>query len=84
MYYVYVLKSSKDNKIYTGFTSNLKRRFFEHNQGLVESTKNRRPLILIYYQAFNDERDARNEERYLKIGGKAKTELKNRIKYSLA
>ena len=48
-YYVYVLLSDKDNKFYTGFASNLKRRFEEHCKGYVESTKNRRPLILIYY-----------------------------------
>jgi len=48
-YYVYVLLSDKDNKFYTGFTNNLKRRFEEHQKGRVKSTKNRRPLKLIYY-----------------------------------
>ncbi len=47
MYYVYVLRSEKDNKNYTGYTKNLKLRFEQHRKGLVLSTKNRRPLVLI-------------------------------------
>jgi len=84
MYYVYVLKSAKDSRIYTGFTSNLRRRIFEHNQGLVESTRNRQPLELIYYEAYKNEQDARNREQYLKSGGKSRSEIKNQLKYSLA
>ena len=48
-YYIYVLKSKKDNKMYTGYTKDLKLRFEQHNKGLVDSTKNRQPLKLIYY-----------------------------------
>lgn len=83
MYYVYVLKSLKDGKIYTGFSSDLKCRYLEHCSGLVKSTKNRRPLKLIYYQAFDSEIDAINEEKYLKSGSKARNALKLRIKDSL-
>ncbi len=83
MYYFYILKSLKDGKIYNGFSSDLKRRFSEHQNGLVSSTKNRRPLKLIYYQAFSSEIDARLEEKYLKSGGKARNSLKLRIKDSL-
>jgi len=83
MYYVYILKSLKDNNIYTGFSSNLKRRFSQHISGKVKSTKNRIPLKLIYYEAYLDEIDARNRERYLKSGGKAKISLKLQIKNSL-
>ena len=46
-YYVYVLKSKKDKKNYVGYTENLKLRFEQHNKGLVASTKNRRPLVII-------------------------------------
>lgn len=83
MYYVYVLKSLKDNEIYTGYSSNLKSRIERHNKGLVISTKNRRPLKLVYYQAFLSKKDAIREEIYLKSGGKAKNNLKTRIKSSL-
>ncbi|PIZ61483.1 excinuclease ABC subunit C, partial [Candidatus Shapirobacteria bacterium CG_4_10_14_0_2_um_filter_40_12] len=68
MYYVYVLQSLKDKKLYTGYSSDLKRRIIEHNQGLVASTKNRRPLKLVYYQAFESGADAGKEEKYLKSG----------------
>jgi len=47
MYYVYVLKSKKDNNNYTGYTSDLRNRLTEHNEGKSVSTKNRRPLVLI-------------------------------------
>src|SRR3989344_6766443 len=48
MYYVYVLLSKTDGKFYTGSTENLKSRFEQHRRGCVVSTKERRPLELIY------------------------------------
>ena len=47
-YYTYVLQSLKDYNFYTGYTKNIKLRFEQHNNGLVESTKNRIPFKLIY------------------------------------
>ena len=49
-HYVYVLKSEKDKKLYTGYTKNLKLRFEQHQNGEVDSTKYRRPLKLIYFE----------------------------------
>jgi putative endonuclease len=66
MHYVYVLKSLKDLKLYIGKTANLKRRFNEHQKGKVKSTKNRRPLSLIFYEAFAIKGDAAKRERYFK------------------
>jgi putative endonuclease len=83
MYYVYILKSLSDNNIYTGFTSDLKHRYQQHIDGLVLSTKSRRPLKLIYYEAYLSKKDALIQEKYLKSGGRAKTDLKNKIKNSL-
>ena len=79
MYYVYLLISEKDGNFYTGSTADLTRRFEEHNSGLVNSTKNRLPLKLIYYEACLNEIDARNRERYLK-SGMGKKYLRNRLK----
>ena len=79
MYYAYLLISEKDGNFYTGSTADLKRRFEEHNSGLVNSTKNRLPLKLIYYEACLNETDARNRERYLK-SGMGKKYLRNRLK----
>ena len=68
MFYIYVLKSTKDNKLYIGYTENLKVRFNQHNEGRVESTKNRRPLQLVYYEACLDKQKALNREKYFKTG----------------
>lgn len=66
MYYTYVLQSEKDGNFYVGFTADLKQRFEQHGKGLVDSTRERRPLKLIYYEACADIRDATNREKYLK------------------
>ena len=79
MYYTYVLKSIKDNKFYIGFTKDLKLRFEQHDKGQVESTKNRRPLVLIYYEACLDKSDANKREKYLK-SYHGKMFLKGRLK----
>jgi putative endonuclease len=79
MFYVYVLKSLRDNLLYTGSTNDLQRRFKEHNSGLIESTKHRRPFNLIYYEACIDEKDARIREKYLKTG-MGKRFVYNRLK----
>lgn len=66
MFYVYVLHSEKDKNLYTGFTHDLKKRLEKHNQGKVESTKDRHPLKLIYYEACLNQQDATHRESYLK------------------
>ena len=48
--YVYILRSLKDKKKYIGSTINIIKRLKIHNKGGVNSTKNRRPLILETYQ----------------------------------
>ncbi len=65
-YYVYILQSLKDNKFYAGFTENLKLRFEEHKKGRVLSTKDRRPLKLIYSEVCLNKKDAMRREKYLK------------------
>ena len=79
MYYVYILYSEKDSKFYTGSTNDLKRRLHEHNSGSVKSTRNRKPLQLIYYEGCLNEEDAQQREKYLK-SGMGKRYLKNRLK----
>ena len=78
MFYVYVLKSKKDGKIYIGFTINLINRFREHRNGEVDCTKYRRPLELIYYEAYKNREIAQKRERQLK-GGKAHIALRKRL-----
>jgi putative endonuclease len=78
MYYVYILKSKRVNRLYKGFTKDLRRRIVEHNSGEVRSTKSYAPWELVYYQGFIDKTDARREELFLKTG-----KGKERIKYLL-
>lgn len=66
MYYTYVLHSMKDMDFYTGYTKDPELRFEQHKKGLVESTKDRRPLKLIYYEACLKQKDVVQRERYLK------------------
>jgi putative endonuclease len=56
----------KDLDFYVGLTKDLKLRFEQHNKRFVESTKNRTPLKLIYYEVCIDQNDARQREKYLK------------------
>lgn len=82
MFYVYILKLNNGN-IYTGFTADLRKRFAEHSNGKVTSTKNKRPVLLVYYEAYMSKVDARSREQYLKSGGKAKNTIKTQIQQSL-
>ena len=68
MYYVYVLLSEKDSKLYIGYTKDLKRRINEHKKGLSKAIKHRLPVKLIYYEAFLNKTDAHAREIYLKSG----------------
>ncbi|MDB5259793.1 MAG: nuclease superfamily protein [Candidatus Nomurabacteria bacterium] len=66
MYFVYILYSEKDGKLYVGCSGNLNKRIARHNNGLVLATKNRRPLVCIYYESFTSKGEAFARERYLK------------------
>ena len=68
MYYVYVLKSVVDQGLYIGFTRDLSKRLSSHNAGESKSTRSRRPLRLIYYEAYAINEDALGRERFLKSG----------------
>lgn len=81
-FYVYTLLSLKDNKLYTGYTSNLRRRLRQHSLGEVISTRHRRPLNLIHAEIFINESDARAREIYLK-SGYGRKQLKLALKNTL-
>jgi len=65
-YFVYILYSQKDYKLYVGCTSNLENRIKEHNSKKVTATKNRVPLVVIHSEKFEDKAEAFNRERFLK------------------
>ena len=79
MYYNYVLQSSKDKNFYTGRTNNLVKRIEKHNKGFIPSTKNRRPLKLLYCEMCINKGDAFRREKFLKTG-MGKKYIKNKLK----
>ena len=76
-YFVYILRSKKDNKRYIGSTGNLERRLHEHQCGRVKSTKNRLPVELAYFENFDTKLEALNREKFFKTG-KGREFLKNK------
>lgn len=65
MYYAYILQL-KDNTYYHGYSDSLKQRIRAHQSGDVESTKNLRPFVLVFYAAFSSKKKALDFETYLK------------------
>lgn len=69
MYYVYVLKSIKNNKSYVGYTSkNVQERLSEHNSGTNKWTKENGPFKILYYESMHCKKDAIQRESFLKSG----------------
>lgn len=81
-YYVYILYSYKDNGLYIGFTTDLKKRLITHASGKVQSTTLRRPLKLIHYEYFINKADAKAREVFLK-SGYGREQLKQILKRTL-
>ena len=68
IYYVYILKSRKNNDIYIGSTGDLTNRVNLHNAGMVKSTKAYKPWELLEYKEFNTRSKTVRYERFLKSG----------------
>ena len=75
MYYVYLLKSLRDSKFYTGFSNDPEKRLKLHNSGQVSSTKSRRPLVLVGWLSF----DSTNKARYYEYQLKKHSDKKNKF-----
>ena len=71
--FVYILKCS-DGSYYTGITSNLEKRIFEHTIGKDKEsyTYNRRPIKLVFYAEFTDINLAIQSEKQIKKWSRAK------------
>ena len=82
MYFVYVYWSKKDDNFYIGYTSDLKKRHKEHLAGNVPSTRNRLPIVFVYYECCLNKYDAIRREKYLK-SGQGRRYLKKRLKVFL-
>ncbi len=78
-YYVYILQSLKDGKLYIDYTQNLKKRIQEHEMGKIAATKTRTPLKLIFFEGYLNKYDALRRESYFKTA-KGKTSLNTMLK----
>ncbi len=83
MWYTYLLQNKKDKRWYTGCTEDLRKRFKQHQNNEVPSTKGRGPFTLIYYEACLNKKNSFAREQYLK-SGMGKRYLKNRLKRFLS
>lgn len=66
MNYTYIVKC-KDNTLYTGWTNDLEKRMHAHNEGKgAKYTKSRKPVTLVYYEAFQTKEEAMSREYHIK------------------
>ncbi len=69
MFYVYILESTKNKRLYVGVTNDLRRRFTEHNAGIGgDYTSKNKPFKLIFYEAYLNKTDALRAEKFFKSG----------------
>ena len=78
-YFIYVLQSEKDGRLYKGQTSNISKRLRQHNAGENKSTKGFRPWKLVYYESFKTREEALLQEKYFKTGS-GREFLKEKLK----
>ena len=76
MFYVYILKSLINGRLYTGSTNNLERRLVEHNTGQSKYSRLTRPFELMHFEKYLTRSAAVKREIFLKTG-KGREELKN-------
>ena len=71
--YVYLMMNSGNTVIYTGVTSDLEKRVYEHKHKLADGfTKKYKVNKLVYYEPFDRIRDAISREKQIKAGSRAK------------
>lgn len=84
MWCFYVLQSKKNqNWFYKGSTNDIKKRFLQHNNLEVQSSKHYAPLKLVYLEVYVNEKAARKREASVKKSGSVWMPLVKRIKESL-
>jgi putative endonuclease len=67
-YFVYILESEIDGRLYKGQASDIDKRIKEHNSGKTKSTKGYKPWKLVYFEIFETRDEAVLREKYFKTG----------------
>jgi len=71
LYCVYIMTNKRNTVLYTGITSNLKKRIYEHKENMVGGFTRRYNIHkLVYYEVFNDIKDAILREKQIKAGSR--------------
>ena len=78
-----MLRSESDSGFYIGFSTNLRARLRQHQDGESLATSHRGPWKLIYYEAYTEREDAEGREKFLKSGAGRRLKL-GRFPHSLA
>ena len=72
-YYVYLISNKNNTTIYTGITSDLKRRIWEHKNKITKGFSSKYNLYkLLYYEIYNDPENAIIREKQIKSGSREK------------
>ena len=79
----YILLCKKDNSLYVGYTTDLKKRFEYHQNGKSKTTRIRGPVQLLYAESYINETDARKREKFLK-SGRGREVIKKQLNQTLA
>ena len=82
--YVYLLRSLNTGRLYLGWTTDLRRRLCQHNDGESRATRGRGPYELIYYEAYRHREEAMAREQTLKKHPNVLKQLKARLYRTLA
>jgi putative endonuclease len=83
MFWTYLLENKDDKSWYIGYTSDLKRRLAEHQNGTgCQTTSRKKGWKLIYCEGYVNQKDAEGRERYLKSGA-GHTYLKKQMRHYL-
>lgn len=83
MFYAYVIQSLTDNSFYKGHCADLLVRLNEHNPGKTKSIKHLIPFKIVYFETFDELKDAIKREKYFKSAAGRKF-LKQKLKVSEA
>jgi len=68
-FYVYILTNKRNGTLYTGVTSDLVKRVWQHKEGLVDGfTEKYNVKTLVYYEVFYDADSAITREKQIKNG----------------
>ena len=69
-YVVYIIESKNNSILYKGFTTDIEKRLYEHNNNLSRYTSGKGPWKLVYLESFEEKRSALIRERQLKRSNK--------------